>query len=196
MTPARGKMPLAFHSICISFVEIIFLFQKNVDFFFLFFWIQQKEIESKWWIAFQMNFYSMRNWLKVNSFRIIDLKVGDSVFVGDVPRVRLDGGSRHFRRRWGYDAAGGGAPASLLEDIDEDADDYYSDTYSLRGELFLGGESHQQQQQQQQPAQPTAAQGQTRPLSHFFISSSAQLGCLPLDGGMMRSAFIHREMAV
>ena len=37
----------------------------------------------------------------------------------DLPRVRLDGGGRHFRRRWGYETAT--AAATLLEDIDEDA---------------------------------------------------------------------------
>lgn len=74
-------------------------------------------------------------------------KVGDSVYA-DMPRVRLDGGGRQFRRRWGYDAGSGvvhqsnnAAPVNVasgnvnggyaLEDIEEDGDDY-SDTYSLR----------------------------------------------------------------
>lgn len=73
--------------------------------------------------------------------------MGDSVYA-DMPRVRLDGGGRQFRRRWGYDAGGSGvvqtnnaAPVNVasgnvnggyaLEDIEEDGDDY-SDTYSLR----------------------------------------------------------------
>jgi hypothetical protein len=50
----------------------------------------------------------------------------------DLPRVRLDGGARHFRRRWGYEPS---APPTLLEDIDEDGDDI-SDTYSLRDEAY------------------------------------------------------------
>lgn len=53
----------------------------------------------------------------------------------DLPRVRLDGGGRQFRRKWGYDAAINPASntSGQLEDIDEDGDDY-SDTYSLREE--------------------------------------------------------------
>lgn len=66
------------------------------------------------------------------------VQLGDVVF-SDLPRIRLDGGGRQFRRRWGYDGGGGGGPGSLnggaghLEDIEEDGDDF-SDTYSLRGE--------------------------------------------------------------
>ena len=93
--------------------------------------------------------------------------MGDSVFVGDVPRVRLDGGTRHFRRRWGYDAAatagsgsGIGAATSLLEDIDEDADDYYSDTYSLRSELCAPAPAADPQQ----PSPPMATAQGTPPL--------------------------------
>jgi hypothetical protein len=74
----------------------------------------------------------------------------------DLPRIRLDGGGRQFRRRWGYDqqsnmldAAGlggvgvsviGGASvqSAALEDIEEDLDDF-SDTYSLREEQQADG---------------------------------------------------------
>ena len=86
------------------------------------------------------------------------------MFAGDVPWVRLDGGSRHFRRRWGYDAtgAGCGAPASLLEDIDEDADDYYSDTYSLKSEIFLRGDPQPPTPPQPQQPPAGAAQGRIR----------------------------------
>lgn len=63
-----------------------------------------------------------------------------------MPRVRLDGGGRQFRRRWGYDSSPGGMGPGLggggsvnggyaLEDIEEDGDDY-SDTYSLREEAY------------------------------------------------------------
>ena len=67
--------------------------------------------------------------------------MGDAVYA-DLPRVRLDGGARQFRRRWGYDGAIAvvGANGSInggyaLEDIEEDGDDY-SDTYSLREESY------------------------------------------------------------
>lgn len=70
-------------------------------------------------------------------------KVGDAVYA-DMPRVRLDGGARQFRRRWGYEgpAVAGGPSGSVnggyaLEDIEEDGDDY-SDTYSLREEAYNG----------------------------------------------------------
>ena len=67
----------------------------------------------------------------------------------DLPRVRLDGGARNFRRRWGYDSAT--QPPTLLEDIEEDGDDF-SDTYSLRGETYVG-----------------TRQGRTGSLSSFFV---------------------------
>ena len=76
-------------------------------------------------------------------------QLGDVVY-SDLPRVRLDGGGRQFRRRWGYDgcgSVGGGGPGSLnggaghLEDIEEDGDDI-SDTYSLRGEACYGSHLH------------------------------------------------------
>ena len=63
-------------------------------------------------------------------FYIMTEKAADSVYI-DLPRVRLDGGARHFRRRWGYD----NAVPTLLEDIEEDGDDI-SDTYSLREETY------------------------------------------------------------
>ena len=76
------------------------------------------------------------------------------MYVG-LPRGRLDGGGRHFRRRWGYETAT--AAATLLEDIDEDAghdavdgagDDHSSagDTYSLRDEPYHLYQLHHQGQ--------------------------------------------------
>uniref|UniRef100_T1HBP1 Uncharacterized protein n=1 Tax=Rhodnius prolixus TaxID=13249 RepID=T1HBP1_RHOPR len=41
-------------------------------------------------------------------------QIGDSLFV-DLPRVRLDGGARAFRQRWGYDLG----PPPLLEEEEE-----------------------------------------------------------------------------
>lgn len=74
--------------------------------------------------------------------------MGDTVY-SDLQRVRLDGGGRQFRRRWGYDqqsnlqdaalsgggvgGGGGSVQSAALEDIEEDLDDF-SDTYSLREE--------------------------------------------------------------
>ena len=37
----------------------------------------------------------------------------------DLPRVRLDGGGKAFRRRWGYDLV---PPPTLLEEEEEDED--------------------------------------------------------------------------
>ena len=81
--------------------------------------------------------------------------MGDTVY-SDLPRIRLDGGGRQFRRRWGYDqqsnmldAAGqggvgggvigsGSVQSAALEDIEEDLDDF-SDTYSLPDEQQTDG---------------------------------------------------------
>ncbi|VVC33813.1 Hypothetical protein CINCED_3A000489 [Cinara cedri] len=57
-------------------------------------------------------------------------KIGDSLFV-DLPRVRLDGGAKKFRQRWGYELINQ-PPVLLEEDEDEDEDDVTADTLSLR----------------------------------------------------------------
>ncbi|XP_043231373.1 ras GTPase-activating protein raskol-like isoform X2 [Amphibalanus amphitrite] len=62
-------------------------------------------------------------------------KIGDSLFL-DLPRVRLDGGGKAFRKQWGYDLA---PPPTLLEeeeDEDEDGEDDVSETQSLREDFF------------------------------------------------------------
>ncbi|KAF0311785.1 hypothetical protein FJT64_017442 [Amphibalanus amphitrite] len=62
-------------------------------------------------------------------------EIGDSLFL-DLPRVRLDGGGKAFRKQWGYDLA---PPPTLLEeeeDEDEDGEDDVSETQSLREDFF------------------------------------------------------------
>ncbi|XP_054273191.1 ras GTPase-activating protein raskol isoform X2 [Macrosteles quadrilineatus] len=66
-----------------------------------------------------------------------NLKIGDALFV-DLPRVRLDGGARVFRQRWGYDVGGCvgvEAPPPLIEE-DEDAE---AETVSLREDILPSG---------------------------------------------------------
>ena len=69
------------------------------------------------------------------------LQIGDSLFY-DLPRVRLDGGARTFKRRWGYDLTT--PPPPLLEEDGED--DIYdipedsislAETRSLREDYFF-----------------------------------------------------------
>ncbi|XP_073970020.1 ras GTPase-activating protein raskol isoform X4 [Rhodnius prolixus] len=50
----------------------------------------------------------------LTAYRSEELSIGDSLFV-DLPRVRLDGGARAFRQRWGYDLG----PPPLLEEEEE-----------------------------------------------------------------------------
>lgn len=59
----------------------------------------------------------------------LSLQIGDSLFV-DLPRVRLDGGAKKFRQRWGYELINQ-PPVLLEEDEDQDEDDA-PDTASLR----------------------------------------------------------------
>ena len=55
----------------------------------------------------------------------------------DLPRVRLDGGGKAFRKQWGYETA---PPPTLLEeeeedggeDAEEEEEDDLSETQSLR----------------------------------------------------------------
>ncbi len=51
------------------------------------------------------------------------MQIGDALFV-DLPRVRLDGGAKAFRQKWGYDVS---SPLGLLEEVDEE-DDQNEDT--------------------------------------------------------------------
>ncbi|KAG8228211.1 hypothetical protein J437_LFUL004336 [Ladona fulva] len=44
--------------------------------------------------------------------------IGDALFV-DLPRVRLDGGAKAFRKRWGYELC---PPPPLLEEEEEEED--------------------------------------------------------------------------
>jgi len=69
-----------------------------------------------------------------------DPQIGDSLFV-DLPRVRLDGGAKVFRQRWGYEPC---PPPPLLEEEegvipegDEDEDSSVADCASLREEGYL-----------------------------------------------------------
>ncbi|XP_043190408.1 ras GTPase-activating protein nGAP-like isoform X2 [Amphibalanus amphitrite] len=62
-----------------------------------------------------------------------EAEIGDSLFL-DLPRVRLDGGGKAFRKQWGYEKA---PPPTLLEeeeDEEEDGEDEeeLSETQSLR----------------------------------------------------------------
>lgn len=62
----------------------------------------------------------------------------------DLPRVRLDGGARAFRQRWGYELS---PPPTLLEedegDDGEDAESHPpSETTSLRDEGLLMGNGY------------------------------------------------------
>lgn len=70
-------------------------------------------------------------------------QIGDSLFY-DLPRVRLDGGARAFRRRWGYELT---PPPTLVEEENED-DPYalpnddgdnlsYTETRSLREDYLF-----------------------------------------------------------
>lgn len=57
------------------------------------------------------------------------LQIGDSLFV-DLPRVRLDGGAKKFRQRWGYELAN--QPPVLLEEDEDEDEDHATDSVSLR----------------------------------------------------------------
>ncbi|XP_065346214.1 ras GTPase-activating protein raskol isoform X4 [Cloeon dipterum] len=72
--------------------------------------------------------------------RFPHFKIGDSLFV-DLPRVRLDGGAKAFRQKWGYEPC---PPPPLLEEEegvipegDEDEDSSVADCTSLREEGYL-----------------------------------------------------------
>ena len=64
-------------------------------------------------------------------------QIGDSLFL-DLPRVRLDGGGKAFRRQWGYELA---PPPTLLEEEEgegegEDEEEELSETQSLREDVL------------------------------------------------------------
>ncbi|XP_069688232.1 uncharacterized protein [Periplaneta americana] len=58
------------------------------------------------------------------------IKIGDALFV-DLPRVRLDGGAKAFRQRWGYELC---PPPPLLEEEEGEGDGEPAETASLREE--------------------------------------------------------------
>ncbi|XP_050722348.1 uncharacterized protein LOC127001597 isoform X2 [Eriocheir sinensis] len=78
------------------------------------------------------------------SYRSEEMAIGDSLFY-DLPRMRLDGGARAFRRRWGYELT---PPPTLVEEENED-DPYdlppgheednlsYTETRSLRDDYLF-----------------------------------------------------------
>ncbi|KAK3908229.1 Ras GTPase-activating protein raskol [Frankliniella fusca] len=51
----------------------------------------------------------------LTAYRSEELAVGDALFV-DLPRVRLDGGVKAFRQRWGYELQ---PPPTLLEEEED-----------------------------------------------------------------------------
>lgn len=74
----------------------------------------------------------------LTAYRSEELSIGDALFV-DLPRVRLDGGAKAFRQRWGYE---GGAPPPLLEeDEEEEEGDTEAETVSLREESLPANNS-------------------------------------------------------
>lgn len=46
-------------------------------------------------------------------------QIGDALFV-DLPRIRLDGGAKAFRQRWGYEIS---PPPTLMEVEEEEGED-------------------------------------------------------------------------
>nr|CAD7194832.1 unnamed protein product [Timema douglasi] len=69
------------------------------------------------------------------------MNIGDSLFV-DLPRVRLDGGAKAFRQRWGYELS---PPPPLMEEEEEGMEDEMegepSETASLREEGMMSAVS-------------------------------------------------------
>ena len=63
------------------------------------------------------------------------MQIGDALFV-DLPRVRLDGGAKAFRQRWGYELS---PPPPLLEEEEGevDAEGEPAETASLREEATM-----------------------------------------------------------
>nr|XP_045583264.1 uncharacterized protein LOC123746068 isoform X2 [Procambarus clarkii] len=56
------------------------------------------------------------------AYRSEEMAIGDSLFY-DLPRMRLDGGARAFRRRWGYELT---PPPTLVEEEEENEEDPYA----------------------------------------------------------------------
>ncbi|XP_071443559.1 ras GTPase-activating protein raskol isoform X2 [Hetaerina americana] len=52
----------------------------------------------------------------LTAYRSEEMSIGDALFV-DLPRVRLDGGAKAFRKRWGYELS---PPPPLLEEEEEE----------------------------------------------------------------------------
>ncbi|XP_046668232.1 ras GTPase-activating protein raskol-like isoform X4 [Homalodisca vitripennis] len=68
----------------------------------------------------------------LTAYRSEELSIGDALFV-ELPRVRLDGGAKAFRQRWGYEGA---APPPLLEEDEEGEADTEAETVSLREDIM------------------------------------------------------------
>ncbi|KAJ9574041.1 hypothetical protein L9F63_008567, partial [Diploptera punctata] len=66
----------------------------------------------------------------LTAYRSEELSIGDALFV-DLPRVRLDGGAKAFRQRWGYELC---PPPPLLEEEEGEGDGEPAETASLREE--------------------------------------------------------------
>lgn len=72
-------------------------------------------------------------------FPFLIFQIGDALFV-DLPRVRLDGGAKAFRQRWGYEIS----PPPTLMEVEEEGDEENGDdgeTVSLREEVYVPGSS-------------------------------------------------------
>ena len=70
-------------------------------------------------------------------FVVVCSQIGDSLFL-DLPRVRLDGGGKAFRKQWGYEMA---PPPTLLEEEEDQEEedgeeDDLSETQSLREDAY------------------------------------------------------------
>ena len=72
-------------------------------------------------------------------FFLLIFQIGDALFV-DLPRVRLDGGAKAFRQRWGYEIS----PPPTLMEVEEEGDEENEDdgeTVSLREEVYVPASS-------------------------------------------------------
>ncbi|XP_049847559.1 ras GTPase-activating protein raskol-like isoform X4 [Schistocerca gregaria] len=67
----------------------------------------------------------------LTAYRSEELSIGDALFV-ELPRVRLDGGAKAFRQRWGYEPC---PPPPLLEE--DEASDGAPETASLHEDAAL-----------------------------------------------------------
>ncbi|KAK6641233.1 hypothetical protein RUM44_012942 [Polyplax serrata] len=54
----------------------------------------------------------------LTAYRSEELSIGDALFV-DLPRIRLDGGAKAFRQRWGYEVS----PPPTLMEVEEEGEE-------------------------------------------------------------------------